>query len=58
MSLASVRWKSRRRFQLLSKFSTDLPPMILHEAAVLAAAVLEAVDEMGAEFRLENMRQD
>ena len=27
MSLASVRWKSRRRFQLLSKFSTDRPPL-------------------------------
>jgi len=26
MRRASVRWKSRRRFQLLSKFSTDFPP--------------------------------
>ena len=32
--------------------------LVLHEAALLAAAALEAGDEMGAEFRLENMRQD
>jgi hypothetical protein len=31
--------------------------LVLHEAAVLTAATLEAGDEMGAEFRLENMRQ-
>ena len=31
--------------------------LVLHEAAFLAAAALEAGDEMGAEFRLENMRQ-
>ena len=36
----------------------DRPPAyILHEAAVLAAALFEASDEMGAECRLENMRQ-
>ena len=30
--------------------------LVLHEAAVLTAGALEAGDEMGAEFRLENMR--
>ena len=36
----------------------DGPPAhVLHEAAVLASSLLEAVDEVDAEFRLENMPQ-